>query len=105
MGGGDGGEGGLLIEAEVVERHSVWSESSHGTAAGVIEGEVGVDEDGDGAHPPTPWSRAALLQASALLTRCRPAAQSTRARVGGVVAVMWVAVGRQWEYKACMARC
>ena len=52
------------------------------SAVGVIEGEVGVDEDGDGAHPPTPWSRAALLQASALLTRCRPAAQSTRARVG-----------------------
>ena len=52
------------------------------TTAGVIEGVVGVEENGDGARPPTPWSRAALLRASALLTRCRPAAQSTRARVG-----------------------
>ena len=49
-------------------------------AAGVIGGVVGDGGDGDGARPPTPWSRAALLHASALLTRGRPATQSTRAR-------------------------
>ena len=47
-----------------------------------IEELVLVDEDEDGARPPTPWSRAALLRASALLTCCRPVAHGTHARVG-----------------------
>eukprot|EP00964_Phaeocystis_antarctica_P022051 scaffold12232_cov71-Phaeocystis_antarctica.AAC.1 len=52
--GGDGdGGGGLLSGGEVVER----PKSSHASRVRVIVGVGGVD----GAHPPKPWSGAALL--------------------------------------------
>ena len=50
--------------------------------AQVIEGVGSIDGDEDSTHPPTPWSRAALLQASALLTTLQMAV--TEREVGGL---------------------